>query len=112
MSVLRVSNLFCVDTQGCTLFDKVVMIALILMPILQIYALLGINLSSLVVGSLIVYGFIFKKYKVANKVMPQSLWRYFIYFIGITIFSGIYNLVEMPNRVAGVLFMVAQENVK
>lgn len=108
MSVLRVSNLFCVDTQGCTLFDKVVMIALILMPILQIYALLGINLSSLVVGSLIVYGFIFKKYKVANKVMPQSLWRYFIYFIGITIFSGIYNLVEMPNRVAGVLFMVAQ----
>ena len=91
-----------------SLFAKITMIVLVIYPILQIYAFFGVNLANIVTGGMVVYGFFAHKYSVKKDVIPKFLWIYFVYFIIITIFSGVYNILEMPNRVAGVMFSFLQ----
>lgn len=98
-----------VEKNGMAILYRIlVMTSLIIFPILQIYSLFGINLSSLVVGSLALVGFVFGQFKISKRNIPHFLWIYFIYFLIVTVFSGIYNAAEMPNRVAGVLFLLVQ----
>lgn len=91
-----------------SLFAKITMVVLIVYPILQVYALFGINLANCATGFLVLYGLITHQYKIKKTIIPKFLWVYYVYFIVVTILSGIYNISEMPNRVAGVIFSLLQ----
>ncbi|UBD67979.1 hypothetical protein NXV86_17015 [Bacteroides sp. BFG-257] len=91
-----------------SLFAKITMVVLIVYPILQVYALFGINLANCATGFLVLYGLITHQYKIKKTIIPKFLWIYYVYFIVVTILSGIYNISEMPNRVAGVIFSLLQ----
>lgn len=108
MEKMNKSNIIIETDSKFAIYRIMVMTSLIIFPILQIYSLFGINLSSFVVGSLAIYGLFFKKIRFTKKAIPHYLWIYFVYFIIVTFFSGVYNVSEMPNRVAGVLFLLLQ----